>query len=638
MSVRRLPLTCHFGHGQSGHAEAVRCPQRRPRWNPAATWLLLFAATVSICGCAQEGESKSTSMDPQGQQESVLFTPAEEKGSVRIQDDLARRDPGQDDWPTEVLHDKSKKVLHDFLSGMCLPEADFTALGDYLSKDFEGLTRLRPAQLEETFRYRRSWVRRAPTASQDLYGRDQLPTLLAELLQPAGSQGAHEEFKIVNVLPGERDLYETEVFLQLLMNEAQNPTQQNMEWTVTWRDSSEPEAKPKIHAIRLQSFEEVQLPTQPFGELTAKVFGHNEFFLKEFQRGANEFHQHTDRLYGGFFNGWHGIAVGDINGDGLEDIYVAQQGGLPNRLFQQNPDGTATDVAELAGVAFLDLTRGVLILDFDNDGDQDLAVTFGQNIAVCYNNGQGVFTEFARLEDDLPSDIHGINAADADGDGDLDLYACRYSKAGVLGAQPVPYHDAKNGPPNIYWRNDGPRRWVNATAEVGLDVRNHRFSLAAIWEDFDSDGDPDLFVANDFGSNSYYRNDGGRFAEIAAEIGASGAASSMGVSCADYDLDGQTDIYISNMFSSAGLRIASQTERFMEGRNQGNHKHYKRLARGNTLLRNLGNGRFEDVTDASGTALGRWAWGAKFVDFNNDSYEDIYVPNGYITNKDPDDL
>ncbi|MCH7813967.1 MAG: VCBS repeat-containing protein, partial [Planctomycetes bacterium] len=170
-----------------------------------------------------------------------------------------------------------------------------------------------------------------------------------------------------------------------------------------------------------------------------------------------------------------------------------------------------------------------------------------------------------------------------------------------------------------------------------LAANNARFSLAASWFDYDGDGDSDLYVANDFGPNGLYRNDGGRFVEVAAQAGAEDQAAGMGVTFADFDLDGDVDLYVSNMFSSAGQRIAFQP-RFMSDRAPSDLLGVRRHALGNTLLANRGDGTFEDVSDRTGVRMGRWAWGAMFVDLNNDAYDDLVVPNGFLTNRVKDDL
>jgi hypothetical protein len=203
---------------------------------------------------------------------------------------------------------------------------------------------------------------------------------------------------------------------------------------------------------------------------------------------------------------------------------------------------------------------------------------------------------------------------------------------------PVPYHDATNGPRNLAWRNEGDRRWKEVTTELGLDHNNDKFSYAALWEDLDSDGDLDLYVVNDFGRNNLYRNEGGRFRDVAREAGADDMAAGMGVAASDLDLDGDVDLYVTNMWSSAGRRVVPQAERFMEGEDAEIHDDYLLHARGNSVLLNNGDGTFEDVTVESGAENGGWAWGAVALDLNNDGLADLYSPNGFLTGEKPDDL
>ncbi len=559
-----------------------------------------------------------------------------------LADEVARRDPARDGWTSEVLHNHAKHALHDFLDALVAARND--ALEEefwqhWLAPDFQAPD-LRPERLQEVFADRGLVVRRAPPealGSPPPPGGP--PALFQDLVAPLRDcQHAHAESKIVDVRLEDGEVFRTRVFLQFLGLADGTPRQQTMECWIIWRHGEGEHVL--LRGIEPTFYEEVRAPAPLFVEITGRVFGDNAFFRRDFLRGVNEYFRHMDRLEDDFFMGWQGLAVADVDGDGLEDVYVAQQSGLPNRLFRHLPDGRAVDLAPEAGVDFLDHTRGVLLLDLDNDGHRDLALTIGQNILLAFNDGQGRFRDLVGLEDPEPDQIHSLCAADPDGDGDLDIYACRYNRNSTIEAQPVPYYDAENGARNLYWRNEGNRRFVNATAEVGFDQGNHRFSLSGLWEDMDGDGDLDLFVANDFGRNHLWRNDGGgkHFTDVAPEVGCDGVAASMGVAAADYDLDGDVDLYISNMFSSAGLRITSQRDLFQGGRHQEVVPLFRRHARGNTLYRNRGDGTFEDVTEEAGVALGRWAWGARFVDFNNDSLADIYVPNGFITNQDPGDL
>ena len=156
--------------------------------------------------------------------------------------------------------------------------------------------------------------------------------------------------------------------------------------------------------------------------------------------------------------------------------------------------------------------------------------------------------------------------ADYDRDGFLDVYLCVYSyffgageeKAGT----PMPYHDARNGPPGVLFRNDGKGRFLDATKATGLDAGNDRYHFAAAWADYDEDGWPDLLVANDFGVKNLYRNLGARggavrFEDVAEQAGVLDYGAGMSAAFLDYDNDGRLDIYTGNMWT----RTASASPR-----------------------------------------------------------------------------
>jgi len=199
-----------------------------------------------------------------------------------------------------------------------------------------------------------------------------------------------------------------------------------------------------------------------------------------------------------------GIALGDVNGDGLEDVYLCQDPGVPNRLFLQNPDGTLRDVSEGWGVNWLEESRSALLVDLDNDGDQDLAVAIFGSLLLASNENQHRF----RIQTVLPTSesTSSLFAVDFDHDGRLDLYVCGYAmdqaldKTGrntVGAASSNSYVDANDGSANKLFRNDTTDtqwRFRDVTQQVGLDYPDDGRAVAVV--DWDHDGDLDLWISN----------------------------------------------------------------------------------------------------------------------------------------------
>ena len=246
--------------------------------------------------------------------------------------------------------------------------------------------------------------------------------------------------------------------------------------------------------------------------------------------------------------------------------------------------------------------------------------------------------------------------ADYDRDGFLDLYLCVYAfyygagegKAGT----PMPYYDARNGPPSVLFRNDGTGRFTDVTQEAGLEASNDRYHFAAAWGDYDGDGWPDLSAANEFGGNVLYHNRrDGTFTERATVAGVTDGGAGMGLTWGDYDGDGALDLYVSNMHANSawalfhpdfpspipwryrmlGLvfprRVTERSEEYID-----------RLSRGSTLYRNQGDGTFTDVSDAAGVRDAQWGWAVAFLDYDNDGRLDIYAANGFISGPLLDDV
>jgi hypothetical protein len=213
-------------------------------------------------------------------------------------------------------------------------------------------------------------------------------------------------------------------------------------------------------------------------------------------------------------------------------------------------------------------------------------------------------------------------------------------------AETFVFHDANTGGRNSLFRSEiaagEPWRMSDVTRSVGLDVNNRRYSFAATWEDFDNDGDQDLYVANDYGRDNLYRNDSGpgadvRFVDISDGAQVEDSAGGMSIAWGDYNRDGWIDAYVSNMFSSAGNRVTYQAG-FKPTAPVEVKRRLQHFARGNTLLANRGGGAFEDVSGPAGVEMGRWAWGSLFADLNNDGWDDLVVANGYMTADDTGDL
>ncbi len=379
-----------------------------------------------------------------------------------------------------------------------------------------------------------------------------------------------------------------------------------------------------------------------FTEITAAALGGNDSFRRQLNIDLDSWMATLDSVLTRDSNGHQGVSVGDADGDGLDDLYVAQPGGLPNRLYRNRGDSTFEDITDRAGVGILDDTAQALFADVDNDGDQDLIVATSTNPLLFINDGKGHFTlvpDAFRFARPLQGVLTSITMADYDRDGFLDLYLCVYSyffgagedKAGT----PAPYYDARNGPPGVLFRNDGHGRFVDATHDAGLDAGNDRYHFAAAWGDYDGDGWPDLLVANDFGTKNLYRNLGRRdgsvkFEDVAAAAGVLDHGAGMSAAFLDYDNDGLLDIYTGNMWSAPGLRITSAPA-FMRDATPEVRALYRRHVRGNSLLRNLGNGRFEDKSIEAHADMGRWAWSSDALDFDSDGWDDLYIVNGMLT-------
>jgi hypothetical protein len=413
----------------------------------------------------------------------------------------------------------------------------------------------------------------------------------------------------------------------------------NATWTTRWQQAKT-DKLPRLSDIRVIEYEQIHQagpPANLFADVTESALQANDSYSRILLPGINHWTQRIEAPLDIESSALNGLAVGDVNGDGLDDLYFVNTGGIPNSLLIQNPDGTVTDRSRESGTDWMARCEDALLLDLDNDGDQDLIITMPRDILVMENDGAGHFKVKAHLN--TSQLMCTLSAVDYDNDGDLDIFtAIRLPVHNPDETQiPYPYYDATNGGRNIMYRNDGEWQFTDTTDSIGLGVENTRYSHASAWEDYDNDGDMDLYVANDFGRNCLYRNDDGQFTDVTIEADVEDVATGMGVTWGDYNRDGWMDLYVSNMFSSAGSRITGK-DQFKTGLDDNARAFFQRLARGNTLFENTGNGKFKEVSEAAGVTMGRWSWSSLFADLNNDGLEDLVIGNGFITNEISDDL
>lgn len=383
-----------------------------------------------------------------------------------------------------------------------------------------------------------------------------------------------------------------------------------------------------------------------FQDVTGHAFAGEPSFREQLARGVPYWRARIDPALGIDVYGENGIAAADIDGDGMDEIYVCQPGGLPNRLYKNDGHGRFRDISKQAGLDILDDTACALFVDLRNSGHQDLVLVRSNQPLVFLNDGGGRF----RL---LPDAFHfasppqgsftSVAAADFDRDGRLDLYLCCYVyyQSEAQYRYPAPYHDAQNGPPNFLFRNRfdrDPGYFEDVTAASGMDHNNNRFSFAGAWCDYNGDGWPDLYVTNDFGRKNLYRNTEGHFRDVAAEAGVEDLGPGMSAAWLDYDGDGRPDLLVSNMWSACGQRIVNDPAFGPAVKDPSLRELYRRHVKGNSLYHNNGDGSFRYTGGTEGIEICPWSWSCDGFDFDNDGVPELYIACGMVGNNSGTDL
>jgi tetratricopeptide (TPR) repeat protein len=551
-------------------------------------------------------------------------------------DDVLRKVlPGTDEYISEKYAFEIMRVLDDWSRALkaALPSLD--VLAKYLDASLQAcsLVPIRQTALRSGFGVE---VVRKRFASDAVLGRErflqEIKTYLASM-----SRVDTAEFEITGIeeIAGSSPRVRIQIRYDLVGGGRDETREQRVgHWLTQWSRDAASEWRVSRWEATEETFSRAGAPI--FIDVTSQALGQTESYKKQMLHGVDYWRTVLDGACGIDIYGNNGLAVGDIDNDGLDDLYICQPPGLPNRLYRNRGDGTFEDVTDEAGVGVLDGTASALFADFENKGLQDLLVVCGTGPLLFVNQGNGRFLlkrdafQFARPPQGT---FTHAAVADYDRDGRLDIYFCLYSY--YLGLDqyhyPAPYVDARNGPPNFLLHNEGNAVFLDRTEAAGLNVDNDRYSFACAWGDYNSDGAPDLYVANDFGRNNLYRNSGdGKFNVVSAEAGVEDVGAGMSASWFDFDNDGNQDVYVSNMWSPAGMRVSEQKS-FHEKDPETIRALYRQHARGNSLYRNLGNGKFQNVSQAAGVDVGRWAWSSDAWDFDHDGYPDLYIANGYIS-------
>ncbi|HKW98837.1 MAG TPA: CRTAC1 family protein [Bryobacteraceae bacterium] len=334
-------------------------------------------------------------------------------------------------------------------------------------------------------------------------------------------------------------------------------------------------------------------------------------------------HTHHSRQFSGkngdvlhiFTSGGASVAVGDYDNDGLDDIFLTDSRlGGKCRLFHNDGNFKFTEVTESAGVWQGNDDRSIvadaLWFDYDNDGRDDLLVArFGTPI-LYHNEGHGKFKDVTAASGlNQFANTIAVIAFDYDNDGYLDLLFGNYFPPVNLIELKTPHvlpnnlDNAVNGGGVTLWRNTGKGSFVDVTKKAGLD-KHTGWTTDVGHGDLNNDGLQDIYLACDYGTDRMYLNNGdGTFREVTEKAIGFDTKKGMNVDIADYDNDGWLDVYVTNI-----------TDDYMKECNM--------------LWHNNGDGTFTDVSQETGTCATLWGWGAKFGDFDNDGWQDIFVVNG----------
>jgi Flp pilus assembly protein TadD/peroxiredoxin len=621
--------------GNDRRSRRDRMPSRREflRWcsGVSALWLpARYAAAPLFVGQGPDPQQQRTLSTPLD----YRLTPHYPEG-VPLDDVMQKVHSELDVFPTEKYAEEIEAILARWGEALRQTPPDFEPLEGSLSPELMA-SPLVASDVKEIRSGPPLEVCRLLFPSGQSLSRNSLVAQLRTLLGPS-SRLLLAEFKIpfLSLISSSPLVAQTRVCYDWVLTGSDFHREERLgEWGIKW--GQEPGGEWRVLEWQVLGEQRCRTSSAAFVDITSQAFDSNASYSGQLLHGTDYWRTVLDGASGIDIYGSVGVACGDIDNDGFDDLYVCQPSGLPNRLYRNRGDGTFEDITETAGVGVLDGTPCALFADVDNDGYQDLLVVRVTGPLLFLNERNGTFRlkpNAFRFAGEPQGAFIGAAFGDYDRDGWLDLYFCLYSYYKGLNQNqyPTPYYDAQNGPPNFLFRNNRDKTFTDVTSRAGLNQNNNRYSFDCHWADYDNDGWPDLYVVNDFGRNNLYHNNGnGTFTDIADNAGVSDIGPGMSACWFDYDNDGWLDLYVSNMWEAPGLRLTMQ-EAFSKQMPRDILALYRRFAKGNSLFRNLKNGSFEDRSVSAGTEQSGWSWSNHAWDFDHDGYPDLYIANGLIS-------
>ena len=409
---------------------------------------------------------------------------------------LLKEKSGLDDFVTEKYADDIASVLAKWSSGLLESPHNVGAIENCLLPDFRGVS-LRPLESRVVRPGPAIEIRhntfKAEAALDPKAFLEQLHSALNSFskILTAEFQATRIDLESLPLAPSAVRLQSSVRYELVGAGRDFHREQRVGYWQIAWERNSGDATPGEFRVRNWTASDETQSRSgsRCYVDIADSALGGNSSYAQQLVHGTDYWRTALDGACGIDIYGHNGVSLGDIDGDGFDDLYVCQPGGLPNRLYRNRGDGTLEDITESSGVGVIENTACALFVDVDNDGRQDLIVVRATGPMLFLNQGGGKFLQKAnafQFANPPQGTFTGAAVADYDRDGWLDIYFCLYVyyQGTDQYKYPSPYYDAENGPPNFMMRNNRDGTFRDATTETGLNQNNTRYSFCCGWNDF----------------------------------------------------------------------------------------------------------------------------------------------------------